>query len=685
MESQGPLTPVRPHSTANTYDVGGDIEIGRWLLATVIAVIILVLITGLAFLIDGMWRRSDGDRDRPKPPSLVPGKHLLSAVACNSTLCRRYSELISSCVGHGQASPCEGLSRFVCGEGACYSRPIEGLVRGFLRALAADALASWRLQPAHSSWPPVDRAAALYETCRQITAGRDSDLDFAASVRDSLNTGELRPFLATNETAAEMATRLAAHYQDGALLWLDAAAPQRGESKRRLVIRANRHFVQRAEYRDSSSHRHRKRRSPLRAPNHPLAQQDVTATDDVAESVLSGMHQVHALWKKAGNLLAYNPELVTVGDLDRYGLISAVLISELNLEGSGAPFTSNDSIEVTNGSLLPFLSKVLQLKNIKAYLAWEFVRHRWACAASPRIQEKTLADSCFDCVERVAGLAAHIPFLRVSGHVESQAKASFFLTQLKNFVVTAVGEVKWLPPRQRELMLDRLYRFQFMRGAPARKDSVAQINELYAYLPQGTGSFERDFDAAAHAAWNASLRRAAQPLLPLLSAFPNVLSANDTAYIPAVALVPPLFSYDNVKYANYAFLGVALMRALAHSIGLTGLLQLPEPRDGRTAEHLRELGRCLRLSHSSTQAYASQLADVFAMGAIVRAFVEGRREKHSGDAAVHEVFADGCLYTCTSANPHRCDVPVVHTAQFEQAFSCLRPSHMMTAPNCTVW
>lgn len=682
MESQGPVTPVRPHSTANTYDVGGEIEIGRWLLATLIAVVILVLITGLAFLIDGMWRSSGGDSDPPKPPPLVPGKQLLGAVACNSTLCRRYSELISSCVGHGEVSPCQGLSRFVCGEGACYGRPIESLVRGFLRALAADALASWRLQRAQP-WAPVDRAAALYERCREITAGRDSDLDSAASVHDSLNTGELRAFLATNETAAEMATRLAARYQDGALFWLDAAAPQSGESKRRLVIRANHHFVRHAEYRDSSSHRRRRRRrSPLQTSNDSPAH--VTATGDVTESILRGMNHVHALWKKAGNLLAYNPERITVGDLDRYGLISAVLIRELNLEG-GALFTSNDSVEVTNGSLRPFLSEALQLKDIKTYLAWEFVRHRWACAASPRIQEKTLADSCFDCVERVAGLAAHVPFLRVSGDVESQAKASIFLTQLKNFVVTAVGEVKWLPPRQRELMFERLYEFQFMRGAPARKDSVARINEFYAYLPQGTGSFERDFDAAAHAAWNASLRRTAQTLVPLLSAFPNVLSGNNTAYIPAVALVPPLFSYGDVKHTNYAFLGLALIRALAHSIGLTGLLELPGPGDGKTAEHLTQLGRCLRLIRSSTEAYASQLADVFAMGAVVRAFVEGRREKLAGDAGVHQMFADGCLYTCTSANPHRCDVPVVQTAQFEEAFSCLRPSHMTTTPNCTVW
>ncbi|KAL1477192.1 hypothetical protein MTO96_035933 [Rhipicephalus appendiculatus] len=652
------------------------------MLATVIAVVILILITGLAFLIDGMWRRSGGDRDHPKPPPLVPGLQLLSTVACNSTLCHRYSELISSCVGHGGGSPCDSLSRFVCGEGACFGRPLEVLVRGFLRALAADALASWRQQRAQP-WPAVDRAAALYERCRANTAARDVDVDSAASVRESVNAGQLRPFLSTNETAAEMATRLAAHYQDGALFWLEAAAPQRGETQRRLVFRANRQFVRHAEYRDSSSRRRRKRRSPQQTFDDLPAYAQLTG--DVAESILSGMDDVHALWKKAGNLLAYNPELVTVGELDQYGLIPAVLIRELNLE-IGTPFRSNDSVEVTNGSLRQFLSKVFQLEDIKPYLAWEFVRHRWACAASPRIQEKTLADSCFDCVERVAGLAAHGPFLRVSAEVESQAKASVFLTQLKNFVVTAVGEAKWLPPRQQELMIERLFTFQFVRGVPARKDGVAQINDYYAYLPQDTGSFERDFDAAAHAAWSASLRRTAQTQFPLLSAFPNVLSRNNTAYIPAVALVPPLFSYGEARQTNYAFLGLALIRALTHSLGLTGLIQLPEQRDGKTAEHLRQLGNCLRLSHSSKQGYASQLADVFSMGAAVQAFVEGRREKRADDAGEHQVFADGCLYMCTSANPHRCDAPVVEAAaQFAEAFSCPRSSHMATTHNCTVW
>ncbi|KAH6931482.1 hypothetical protein HPB50_024674 [Hyalomma asiaticum] len=687
LRPMGPVTPVRPHSTANTYDVGGDIEFGRWLLATVIAVAILLVITGLAFLIDGMWRRSGGDRGHTEPPPVVPGRQLLDTVTCNSTLCSRYSELISSCVGHGGGSPCEGLSRFVCGEGACFGRPLEVLVRGFLRALAADALASWDPQSAQQGqpWPAVDRAAALYKRCREITALRDGDLDAAASVRDSVDVGELRPFLATNETAAEMATRLAARYQDGALFWLEAAAPQRGESKRRLVIRANRQFVRHAEYRDSSSRR--RRRSLLRTfGDSPAAHTHATGTGDVAESILNGMDHVHALWKKAGNLLAYNPELVTLGELDRYGLVSAVLIRELNLEVV-APFSSNDSVEVVNGSLRPFLSEVLQLENIKTYLAWEFVRHRWACAASPRIQKTTLADSCFDCVERVAGLAAHGPFLRVSAEVESQAKASVFLTDLKNFVVTAVGGAKWLSTKQRQLMIARLFTFQFVRGAPAHKDGVTQINDYYAYLPNDTGSFERDFDAAAHAAWSASLRRTAQPQFPLLSAFPNVLSGNNTAYIPAVALVPPLFSYGEPRHTNYGFLGLALIRALVHSLGLTGLLRLPEPRDAKTTKHLEKLGDCLRPSRSSTQAYASQMADVFALGAAVQAFVEDHRKRHkqAGDADEHQVFTDGCLFMCTSASPHRCDAPVGHTALFGEAFSCPPSSHMLTAHNCTAW
>ncbi|KAH8024579.1 hypothetical protein HPB51_025561 [Rhipicephalus microplus] len=679
--AQGPVTPVRPHSTALTYDVGGDIEFGRWMLATIIAVVVLVLITGVAFFIDDMWRRSGGDRDHPKPPPLVPGLQLLSTVACNSTLCRRYSELISSCVGHGGGSPCDSLSHFVCGEGACFGRPLEVLIRGFLRALAADALASWRRQRAQP-WPSVDRAAALYDTCRANTAVRDVDVDSAASVRESVNSGELRPYLSTNESAAEMATRLAAHYQDGVLFWLDAAAPQRGETQRRLVFRANHQFVRHAEYRDSSLRR-RKRRS-LQQTSDDLTV-NAPLTGDVTERILSGMDHVHALWKKAGNLLAYNPELVTMGELHQYGLIPALLIRELNLEIS-TPFRSNDSVEVANGSLRNFLSKVFQLEDIKSYLAWEFVRHRWTCTASLRVQEKTLADSCFDCVERVAGLAAHGPFLRVSAEIESQAKASVFLTQLKNFVVTAVGEAKWLPPRQQEHMIERLFTFEFMRGVPARKDGVAQINDYYAYLPQDTGSFERDFDAAAHAAWSASLRRVAQPEFPLLSAFPNVLSRNNTAYIPAVLLVPPLFSYGEAKHTNYAFLGLALIRALTHSLGLTGLLQLPEQRDGNTAEHLRQLRNCLRLSHSSKQGYASQLADVFAMGAAVQAFVEGSQEKRADNASEHQVFADGCLYMCTSANPHRCDTPAVETApQFAEAFSCPRSSRMATTLNCTVW
>ncbi|KAL3225315.1 hypothetical protein MRX96_049253 [Rhipicephalus microplus] len=137
---------------------GGEIEFRRWVVATVIAALIVILITAPRFsLIDGMLR-DISDQQQTAVPLQDPVKHLLNSVPCNSTLCRRYSELISSCVGRVHGSPCDGLSHFVCGDGACYDRPFESLIRGYLRALAADALTSWRYMPPTSEWPTVDRA-----------------------------------------------------------------------------------------------------------------------------------------------------------------------------------------------------------------------------------------------------------------------------------------------------------------------------------------------------------------------------------------------------------------------------------------------------------------------------------------------------------------------------------------------
>ncbi|KAL1475665.1 hypothetical protein MTO96_037121 [Rhipicephalus appendiculatus] len=57
------------------------------------------------FLIDGMLRQKVSDQYQTAVPPQDPAMHLLSSVSCNSTLCRRYSELISSCAGHGGGSP----------------------------------------------------------------------------------------------------------------------------------------------------------------------------------------------------------------------------------------------------------------------------------------------------------------------------------------------------------------------------------------------------------------------------------------------------------------------------------------------------------------------------------------------------------------------------------------------------
>ncbi|KAL1475664.1 hypothetical protein MTO96_037120 [Rhipicephalus appendiculatus] len=186
--------------------------------------------------------------------------------------------------------------------------------------------------PRTSQWPAVDRAADLYLECHQVADG--SDGDSSTSVLEGVTAAELSSLLNTNETAAELVTRLASRYQDGVLFWLDAAG----------------------------------RRPDRRS----------------------------------------------------------------------------------------------------AYFS----------------------------------------------DVDSQAKVSVFLTHLKNFVVTAVSGAKWLSPMQQELMIKRLFKFEFTRGVPARKNGVALLNRQYAYLPATTGDFAHDFDEAAHVARNTSLRHASAPLFP---------------------------------------------------------------------------------------------------------------------------------------------------------------------------
>ncbi|KAK8769028.1 hypothetical protein V5799_014508 [Amblyomma americanum] len=659
-------TALTPASTGQSFDFAANIEFQRWLLATAIAVVIMVLITGLAFLVESMWgSRRDND---PEPP-LRPGVDLLGAVSCNSTICKRYKGLISSCMGSGGKSPCAGLSDFVCGEGVCYGRPMESLLRGLLRALAADELAAWR--PRSSAQPSaVDNAAALYEECRERTS-REVDL---TSSRDNVDADELQSLTDSKDTAGELAARLAARYQDGAFFWLDAV-PIHGETKRRVQLKVNKQFLLNAETREASS-RKRKRRSLLHGS------EESPSRSNVGRNILRAMDHVHMLWKKAGNLRVYEPKLMDVKELDKCGLSSAVLVKELSQVGN-TTYNEGDKIEVANTALLPFLTGLLQTENIKEYLAWEFLRHRLACTSPTHLEEKTLTNGCFDCIERVAGLAAHAPFLRSSREVESQAKQITFLQHVRDFMGTSVREAKWLPAKQRAQMIDRLQRVKFVRGIPAGVSGMKKLNNYYSYLPKSTGSFAKDYKAATQAAWSRSLTRT-EVSSPLLSAFPNVLTRNNVVYIPAVALVPPLFNYGDVESVNYSFLGVALMRAVLHSLGMTGMQSLPDPEDVETAGHIDILSQCLQLNRSA-KFYSSRLADVMGIGAALRALELQQDGQYAIDDQQRLLLVDSCLFMCTADDPRRCDMPAGQAAQFQEAFTCPRATSISEVAKCTVW
>ncbi|KAK8773387.1 hypothetical protein V5799_012080 [Amblyomma americanum] len=446
------------------------------------------------------------------------------------------------------------------------------------------------------------------------------------------------------------------------------------QQKRRLQLKANTQYLQYAESRDSTGHRQRRR-----SPGATEASEE-SRTPDVGRNILHLRDRVYTVWKKAGNLRAYSPQVAAVRELDRHGLSSAILMEVLN-QSNASQFPEAERIEVANEALLPFLAEVLRIENVKEYVAWEFVRHSRVCGVSIRIEEKTLTNSCFDCVERVAGLAAHAPFLIASHDAVHQAKISFFLRSVRDFMVTALSEASWLPSKQQERMTTRVYGMEFVLGVPARHNGTRQLNGYYDYLPPGTGSFARDYSDAVRAFWNWSLRRASDPF-PLLSSVPNVLSANNTVYIPAVALVPPLFDYDDSEPKNYGFTGVAVIRAVAHSLGLTGLQPLPYPYDVETPAHFDDVDRCLRLNRSM-RSYSSRLADVMAVGAALRALGE-RRKEHRSDGGDRLLF-NSCLLMCTAQDPRRCDEPARQTGQFQDLFRCPRQSPITIASQCAVW
>ncbi|XP_077557952.1 uncharacterized protein LOC144173361 [Haemaphysalis longicornis] len=642
--------------------LAGHIEFQRWLGAGTIAVLIAAAITGLAFLLQGMLRSSSDQND----PQLAPGwaADLLDVVGCNSRLCLRYSELISSCVGqHSRASPCAGLSRFVCGDGKCFGYDHNTLVQGFLRALAAHALATWF--PLHyARWPAVDRAASLYKTCVEAAAEASEEINPG----DILPTDEVASFLALNESASELMMRLAARYQDGAFFWLDVEPLRRGDSKRRLQLKANEMFQLRAK---TGSIFFLARRKP-----------ESRRWLDILARVFQVWEDVHKIWSNTSNLDKYEPLVLQIWELDRYGLSSAVLLAELNRDTRS--YRSDDEIEVSNQALLQFLRRILSLEDLTPCIAWEFIEHRRGCFGSVRVQERTLADACFNCIERVAGLAAHAPFLLSSYDFESQTKFSLFSKNLKENLIDAVEGANWLPTLQKQSMMRRLLSLSIVCGLPAAKDGMEHIDSYYSYLPDGTGHFAHDFDAAVHAAWKWRRSENSTPF-PLLSTSPNVLTATDTVYVPAVLLVPPLFTHGYDQARNFGFLGVALTRAFVHVLGLTTLRPLVDSGDEATARHVARLGQCLGLDQSKPS-YASRLADIMALEPTIRAFREYNKTRLQADPRHDRFFVDMCLISCTPDDLKRCERSAVQTQEFWKAFECEGSAPVSSdVPKCAVW
>ncbi|KAH7938174.1 hypothetical protein HPB49_021280 [Dermacentor silvarum] len=662
----------------------GGWEQERWVVATAIALTIIISITCLAFLLQRVLRP---DVARQSEVVQLPEgtELLLSAVPCNSSLCQHYSSIIASCVGSSHAgSPCSSLSRFVCGDTVCHGRAVDSLVRSYLRALAADALDAWRPR-ADDLWTAVNRAASLYATCRRVRSASQAIRQDDDNVDVSDAIAETMSILAANESAVDLATRMAARYQDGAIIWLDAAPMRKGESKRRLRLGINSQFLRFAEGMDWLPLHRRRRRSATDAQH---SSSTGGAIDDVVKDMLRGNREVVSIWRKAGNLQVQHPVTLPIRNLDEYGLSSKVLMDELNRNTSlatDARYSGNDEIEVVNRAVLPFLEEVLlRTKNLEPYLAWEFVRHRLGCFAPyPRSLAHTEEDSCFDCVEQVAGLAAHAPFLSVSAEVESRAKVTAFMERhVKYALLDHIAKAHWLSANHKELIIERLLFSRIVRGVPACRNGVAKLNAYYADLPPTTGDFWRDFDVAASAAWQRSLRRPAlsDAPFPLLSAEPNVFTANDTVYVPAIYLVPPLFSYGEVEAANYGFLGVALVHALLHSIGLTTLPKPPDLEGADVVRHGNALSRCLNLNHASKTS-PSPLADVMALGPALSAFTAVVREV----SHTRQMYVDACLLTCSGNGPQRCDLSTSQTVKFATAFSCENTSRMAPATRCAVW
>ncbi|XP_064472781.1 membrane metallo-endopeptidase-like 1 [Ornithodoros turicata] len=417
----------------------------------------------------------------------------------------------------------------------------------------------------------------------------------------------------------------------------------------------------------------------------------------------------------ASNVRDFGNDTVIVAPLAYFGFLQNSELSGSRWKDTLARHTNNRlpghfmlRVNTHHMKLLHFLfdsSSDLSDNTLKIFLAWRTTLYLYRTWIS--VLETSSKERCFGTVSSVFPLAA-------VSEVLSQTVNKTRVSDVKNMTEIIVQEIAklfttstWLDDESRNASLKKLSLMKRCIGYDLGPNSRS-IEELY---PDFTGPYIADFiairKAVAELRWQnlyGGLIKNNQCISPPVhagKAFYN--TEENTVFVPAGAMVGPLFTFGAPPEVNVATLG----SLLAHEI-MRGFDDVGRQHDGfgkQTRLWTKESEAAYRKSvtcfnettvqRGKHREYSKEiLLDLLGQRFVLNAYRSASERFNlplrpvKGLTKDRLFYVSRCMIWCGSPGSHlqeRCNVPLMYSPHFSETFHCSSGAPMNPQKKCIFW
>ncbi|CAN7984900.1 unnamed protein product, partial [Ixodes hexagonus] len=609
--------------------------------------------------------------------------------------------------------PCHDFYRFACGK---FSGPsqrtldqmIEDMYSGVLKDLES-------LKVPKYSQKAVEKAAGLYQACRSV---RENGLDESESLRSFMDSEAL--FLTKPEEgdALEKITRLAFQYNINAVLEIQVEDSTRATSGMQLKVTIDKSHVDWAARRAHVGHGH----SIEFYKRHMVAyglREDNQVRAELIKHLIDVDKKV-AGWLP-GDKVSCLQSFITVpfSALNTYtsNIRSAKWTALLANQSTGV-MRPEQQIYASPCALEYFNNIYGDVKNsgVNLLVAWEVLR-LLAPLSYPAVaslyDETSAKRSCLAAVLRVMEMPAVSAYLFKFVPLETVGATESLLENIRQTALIKIDSAYWVEEPSKASATRKLSAMELQIVYPGISSSKVALNQQYKLYPITGCSFLNT--------WLEASRLTAMTLAMANFSYSFQMKAPLVTYLPtlnrlrirAPILRPPLFVLSGPSGLNYGGLGHMIAHEMLHAFDLTGT-QANSSLNERywwtplTGQNYTDQVLCFRRQHDQIvrekRAQPSNLTDSDNMADIIGLWLAFQTFKDLGDKQRFEdlpydakqlFFIASCIKLCaktTAEAPNsfrymmaRCNVPLMSSPEFAEAFNCPRGTAMNPWRRCELW